>query len=703
MYLQELHVENYRSLEKTSLEGLTQFNVLIGPNNSGKSALLGAVEYISRVIRGEAVDTSTVVTARDLSRSLRFRLRFALRKDQRTKLIDRLVGEALSSKRREAIENSPLLQRIDYTFATHRNSPQVVHLIETSVLAEDGKWVAMQVAPDITFNNPPATFRNIAEIIAASAEGRLDADALDVKTKGGTQISLNYNFGAPGVHDLASALLWPLLLISDYLRQAFFFSPFRHSLNRMAAQEAQRLEQNGSNLAQMLHTVQSNNTGLFRQIESFLSAALHDLGALQTPLIGGETEVAIRLPRGDYLIRLQDTGGGVEQLLMIATVLNTTGEESSLFLEEPESHLHPGAQRFLLERMSGTGRQVIITTHSPVFVNAVRPRSLYRVSYRDERSVVAPVREPEALSDVLSDIGARNSDVLMSDAVVFVEGPGDQGALMAWSETLGMSLSEAGVAPISMGGADQAIKAAPVQADVLAGISQKAPVPHMFVLDRDERGDSEIIRVKRLIGEAACFLEAREIENYLLAPRAILKAVRAKCTDGSLPVPGENDESLTEIERLIAEAAESLYSVVLVKRIRAQLPPLVGGVLPKDALEKLLPLARSDDLAKTLRRELESHVKGYLDGLDIERMVGEERQKLSEEWKDAAKRLRFAPGEDILSRVFEKYKLRYSKPRDTVRLARVMGADEIPAEIKEIVSRAAGLGRPRLVGVFRGS
>ncbi len=691
MYLQELHVENYRSLEKTSLEGLEQFNVLIGPNNSGKSALLGAVEYVSRVIRGEGVDTSTVVTERDSTRSLRFRFRFGLRQPQRGAIIDSLVQQA---RRRETLRNSPFLQRIDYQFVAHPNSPHVVHLTETNVLAEDAQWVPIQTGGEITSATPQVSFRDIAAILAGNAEGTLDAEALNVKTKGGTAVNLHVNFAAPNAPGLPMPLSWPVLAIKNYLTQAFFFSPFRHSLPRMAAHEAQRLAQDGSNLAQVLHTVQSNNSRRFREIETFLTSALPDLGALQTPLIGQETEVAFRLPRGDYLIRLQDTGGGVEQLLMIAIVLHTTGEESSLFLEEPESHLHPGAQRFLIEKIGDTGRQVVITSHSPVFVNAARTKALYRVLYRDERTTASRVSEPEGLSAVLSDIGARNSDVLMSDAVVFVEGPGDQGALLAWSRTLGVSLPEAGVSPVSMGGADQAIKAAPIQADVLAGISQKTPVPYMFVLDRDERSDEEIARVKRLIGEPAHVLEAREIENYMLFPRAILKAIRIKCADGSLKVPEDNDASLKKVERLVEEAADSLYPVVVLKRVKARLPTMVGGVLPREMLEKFLPQARDAGLGKALRTELESRVGEYLKGLDVERIVEEQRRVLDEEWQDSARRLRIAPGEDILSRVYEKFGLKYTKPADTERLARLMTADEIPPEIKQIVLRATSLGRP---------
>src|SRR5713101_2343513 len=98
-----------------------------------------------------------------------------------------------------------------------------------------------------------------------------------------------------------------------------------------------------------------------------MQAALPDVGTLQAPRVGNMTEVGFRAPDEKYLVRLHDMGGGVEQLVMIATVLLTTDDESTIFVEEPESHLHPGAQRFLIERLAHGIRQVFLTTHAPAF------------------------------------------------------------------------------------------------------------------------------------------------------------------------------------------------------------------------------------------------------------------------------------------------------------------------------------------------
>jgi predicted ATPase len=142
-------------------------------------------------------------------------------------------------------------------------------------------------------------------------------------------------------------------------------NPFRHSKEELAVSEALQLAQDGNNLAQVLNTIHNNNRPLFQAIEEFVHSALPDVGILQTPLRESRTFVGFRSPYENFLVRLHDMGGGIEQLLMVAVILLTTDQSSSLFLEEPETHLHASAQRYLLEQISQGERQIFASTHSP--------------------------------------------------------------------------------------------------------------------------------------------------------------------------------------------------------------------------------------------------------------------------------------------------------------------------------------------------
>jgi hypothetical protein len=403
------------------------------------------------------------------------------------------------------------------------------------------------------------------------------------------------------------------------------------------------------------------------------------------------TEVNFCSPHGDYFIPLHDMGGGIEQLLMAATVLLTTGDESTIFLEEPESHLHAGAQRFLIDRLYEGDRQVFITTHSPTFVNHPRPRSLYQVRYQEGRTTISRVSDTDSLSLLLEDIGARNSDVLLSDAVCFVEGPGDRDALRAWSETLGQSLSERNVTLLPMGGGEYAERGARMRSDVLAGISQKAPVPHLFILDKDERSEAEVRRLQQTLGNQVQFLGRRELENYLLIPRALLAALTAKFRDNKSLLERIQQTTPEQIEQLMRTTAEGLYGLILLKRIRAQVEGLKGGLLPREIIASLSLNAHNRNLAAQLQKMIKAHIKEHLTGLDIASIVEQQRAILDSEWSDPTNRLSIAPGEEILEAVFHHFGAYYKKPQDTVQIARAMNAEDIDPEITHIIDQVIQL------------
>ena len=82
-----------------------------------------------------------------------------------------------------------------------------------------------------------------------------------------------------------------------------------------------------------------------------------------------------------------ELGSGQAEILALSfayAYAKAFGQQSSLLLiiDEPESHLHPIAQQWLadrLTRLSTNGLQVVITTHSPHFVDLSRPENLVLV------------------------------------------------------------------------------------------------------------------------------------------------------------------------------------------------------------------------------------------------------------------------------------------------------------------------------------
>ncbi|HYT46022.1 MAG TPA: AAA family ATPase, partial [Methylomirabilota bacterium] len=562
------------------------------------------------------------------------------------------------------------------------------HLRETKIFTQENQWAVVQrMTGNEQVGNPDHKYTNIGHASTRSPS-LLNAALLDIdQGQNNNTIQLNPN-SITSLWASDPATKWLFESLRKYMFNAFFFDHYRHSTARLPNVGIMTLNQDGSNLAQVLHTINSNDRRKFQEIERFVHAALPDIGQLQAPVPIGtqDTEIAFVSPEG-YTIRLHEMGGGIEQLLMVATVLLTTTDEHPVFLEEPENHLHAGAQRFLLEKLYDGERQVSITTHSSVYINLSRPFSLYQVTYSNGRTAIKRC-DASSLESVLEDIGVRNSDVLLSDAVLFVEGTGDKEAFSMFSEKLGMSLAERNINVLPMGGGKYVERGAPIRSGLLTDISQRAPIKHMFILDKDERRQEEINNLKDRLGDKIYFLQRRELENYLLVPRAILSALRTKQRDSAATVDALASITEEQINQLIDEAANSLYKTVFIKRIRAEIGGLREGLLPSEALSSLTVDTGRETSSELVLQAIKSQWEHYLAGLNIDNIVSSEKAELDAEWADPAKRLLLAPGEEILIAVFTTYGFEYSKPIDTVRIAREIPSDEIDEEIISILRKA---------------
>ena len=181
------------------------------------------------------------------------------------------------------------------------------------------------------------------------------------------------------------------------------------------------------------------------------------------------------------------------------------------------------------------------------------------------------------------------------------------------------------------------------------------------------------------------------MENYLLVPRALLAAIRAKCIDNASIVERIDAARTKDVSLLIQETAESLYGLVLLKRIRADLGGLIGGLLPRDAAPALASEANNPGLPQLLQQEIEQRFTRHVSALDVNRIVQTQKEALDKEWSEETRRLEVAPGEEILNAVFHYFGTKYKKPEDTVRIAKEMRADEIPNEIKQLIKKAIAL------------
>jgi AAA domain, putative AbiEii toxin, Type IV TA system len=79
--------------------------------------------------------------------------------------------------------------------------------------------------------------------------------------------------------------------------------------------------------------------------------------------------------RDDDLVSIADVGVGVSQVLPVVVALRTADRGRLVYLEEPESHLHPRAQTKLADILAGAakrGVRVVAETHSTLLLTAIQ-------------------------------------------------------------------------------------------------------------------------------------------------------------------------------------------------------------------------------------------------------------------------------------------------------------------------------------------
>lgn len=212
-------------------------------------------------------------------------------------------------------------------------------------------------------------------------------------------------------------------------------------------------------------------------------------------------------------------------------------------------------------------------------------------------------------------------------------------------------------------------------------------MPHLFVLDKDERSKTEVTNLTDQLGERVHLLERRELENYLLVPGALLAAIRDKHKDDAVIVGRVESATTEEVTSVIQTTADNLFALVLVKRIRAELGGLRGGLIPRELVTTLAQMVNQKNFSRVVRREIGARLATHLGRLNVEQIIKSERARLNREWKSERDRLSLAPGDEIVSTVFHHFGSEYRKPSDTVRIARAMAAGDIPEEIRGLITR----------------
>ncbi len=151
---------------------------------------------------------------------------------------------------------------------------------------------------------------------------------------------------------------------------------------------------------------------------------------------------SVVLEWSDKYLAISSYGDGTRKAISLAHLI-VSSRPDVILLEEPESSMHPDAVRRVIAAMSNEVKaQTIMTTHSPVCIDASKATVIVHVRHNGVRTFTEQVSELDQVYAVLDDLDVRPSDLLQANVVIWVEGPSDRILIRKWLELAGASFTE---------------------------------------------------------------------------------------------------------------------------------------------------------------------------------------------------------------------------------------------------------------------
>ena len=461
MKLKSIEIKNFMGIgpEGVTLDDMKSVNVLIGPNNAGKSSILKALSLLPdptdeeiparKAILGKQikeiylrqgeeppfVEIEFILQDTDLRSILAALSKWGNFNVDQKKLFGHWFQQAVAKgflqtvKFTFEIQTSPagqklMLTKIEFPLCHNHQEPLVYTRMSSALwkgpningILKQGLVTDTQFPPVLTPNQlKPADILNMHFY----------------------SVFANRAGGERSPNHMGEILYEQTKLLSQWCSEVYVLDTFRHCEFTAPPNLNKRLDSLGTNLVVYLnHVMHAQTDTFFIKIRGMIRNVFGDIGllSLPPPESGPPNSISIAFEQAQTRrINLEAMGGGVTGVIMLASVLLACEGPSVLLWEEPESHLHPRAQERVIKEIAENigDNTIFLTTHNTIFMNF--PNEISSVFLVNNKSGNTTVRRiDKEIHEVHASLGVKGSHMATADIVVYVEGPNDVPTMEAW-------------------------------------------------------------------------------------------------------------------------------------------------------------------------------------------------------------------------------------------------------------------------------
>jgi len=388
--LDQIHIRNYKSLKDVALD-LRAFNVLIGPNNAGKSNVFDCLRLVSELSRsqqGVPVQSrggfSSVIWNGEIKNSIgvqvcghepsfpdqdsdRYRFKYEMYlaggpthfqiASERFRARDASPAGAVLNPSEEGLFKAGPDGRVLLEFPVERNMVRVNDPSGNKIW-ENSPQPPLSLC--LASFNDPARFPLVGDFAVQVRDWAV------------------YNF-------VPSLMERPLQVRKDL-----------------------RLQERGENFGAVLHSHHAEFGSNFRKIEEWLQKALPEVSELLSGLTEqGQTYAQIEERGLKVRIPSWAMSDGTVRFLAHLLVVFGASPPPLVCFEEPENYIHPHLLELLAHvlKKASTRSQIMLTTHSPYLLNFLEPEDIIIVEKREGATEASRPKDIGAIKEALKTLG----------------------------------------------------------------------------------------------------------------------------------------------------------------------------------------------------------------------------------------------------------------------------------------------------------